>query len=151
MRQDRVGDVGLRHPRQGPRAAPAVEQEHLVVLGVEADARWLTSFATRRSMPLALELRARVRGDVVGLRGEADDEGARAPGGHFREDVRVRRQLEREVVLALDLRVRGVPGAIVGDRRGLDDDRRALEVVEHRLAHLLGGLHRDEHRAGRAA
>jgi hypothetical protein len=60
----------------------------------------------------------------------------------------VRRELEREIALALDLRGRGLLGAIIRDRRGLDDDRRALEVVEHRLAHLLGGLHGHEDGAG---
>src|SRR5439155_811230 len=67
--------------------------------------------------PLALELRARVRGDVVRLGGEAHHERVWPPGRHLGEDVRVRGQLEGEVALALDLRARGVPGAVVGGRR----------------------------------
>ena len=130
-------------------AAPAVEQQHLVVLGVEADARLAHVVRHQEIDALALELRAGVRGDVVSLGGEADDERARPPRRDLRQDVGVRGQLEREVVLALDLRGRGLLGAIVGDRRRLDDDRRPIEVLQDRLAHLLGGLHRHEDGARR--
>jgi hypothetical protein len=87
VREDRVGDVGLRHLRQRTRAAPAVEQEHFVVLGLEPDALLAHVVRHEQIDPLALELRARVGDDVVGLGGEADDERARVPRSDFGEDV----------------------------------------------------------------
>src|SRR5438132_1486264 len=147
--QDEVGDVRLRHAGQRARAAPAVEQQHLVLVGVEADPLLAYIVRDQQVDPLALELRTRVLGDVVGLRGEADDERAGAATGDLGEDVRVRRELEGQVALALDLGRGRVLGAVVRDGGRLDHDRGRAEMLEHRLAHVLGGLHGDEDRAGR--
>ena len=149
MAEDRVGDVGLRHPRERLLAAPAVEQQHLVLLGVEADAPLAHVVDDEQVDPLALELLAGVGHDVVGLGGEADDERTGAACRDLGQDVGVRREVEREVALALELDGRRLARAVVGDGRRLDHERGVGEVLEHRLAHLLGRLDGDEDGARR--
>ena len=129
-------------------AAPAIDQEHLVVVRVEADAGPAHVIGDQEVDALGVELGARVGGDIVRLRGEADDERARTDRSHLGQDVGIGRQFQREITLALDLDLRRAAHAIVGDGRRLDHDRRAEQVMQHGLAHLLRRLHRHERGRG---
>ena len=148
--EDRVGDHGLRPAGQGLGPAPPVDEQDLVVVRVEADALAAHVVGHQQVDSLVAELRDGVRGDVAGLGGEADDERRAAPGRDLLEDVGVRAEVDREPLLAgADLRRGRVGRPIVGHRRGLDHDRRLAEMLQDRLAHVLRGLHGDEHGAGR--
>src|SRR5262245_15103968 len=101
---------------------------------------WLTSFATSRSIPLRSSLaRAFAATSFVSAAKPTTKALVRraatsARMSAFGVSSRVRSRLPLIFVLEACL-------AIFGDRGGLDHDRRAREVVEYRLAHVLGGLH----------
>ena len=126
--EDGVGDRELGHlraarPRRpsGRAARPGCRRPRS-----RCPAR-LTSLATRRSMPLAPSLARALAPHVVGLGGEAHQEGAALARGQLPEDVGVRHQLEREplVLPRLDLWSRWAAcHAIVRHRRRLDHDGR---------------------------
>jgi hypothetical protein len=81
---------------------------------------------------------------LVRLRREPDEEAAALPGAELPENVRGWGEVERQaILLGGHLLGRDAAWPVVGDRRRLDHDRRDLGGMEHRLAHLEGGLDRD--------
>ena len=139
--------------RQVQRAAPAVQQEDLVVVGLEADARAADVVGDQEIDALGAELAGGVRRtSLVSAAKPTRKAPALPPASSFRmsgfgASSRVSPSSLRDLILV----ALGSLDAVVGDGGGLDDDGGAVEVMERGLAHLLGGLHRHEDGARQAA
>ena len=76
----------------------------------------------------------------MGFEGEADDDLAGLQGGEFAEDVRCADHVDDEFGGGLlDLAGMALGGAVIADRCGHNDCVRGVEVLDHGVAHLLGG------------
>jgi hypothetical protein len=88
---------------------------------------------------------------VMRFRRETDGERpVRTQGRHFRENVRVANQLQRERVLGfLDFLLGGLSRAVIGDRSGCDENIRLPDPMHHRFMHLNRAVHIDPLDTGR--
>src|SRR3954454_946945 len=149
--EDRARDRGLRRPRHVALAGGG-HDGHLVLDAFEADVLPADVVDDDGVEALALELAAAVVDRALAvLGGEADEGLVRPAGGRERGDdvvCALQREGERLAPVLLQLRLRRLGRAVVGDRGGHEQDVGARELGLARLLELGGGGDVDVAHAG---